>query len=444
MPVRSLGRVRYRHRRRRHHACLPAVPPSATATTASTRPTRPLAAYRSSPRPARPRPTPSPARPSPRTGLAAIPTGTITIRGLDPSFTNPLSQSYDLTVEQQLPLRSTLTVGYVGNRATHLPVYVDSNVDPNSVTTGHTYQYTNPQTGAVALYTQPIYTNRLYTTTGTVATGYSVLDSWYNSMVITVRKPLSHGVEILANYTWAKALDSGQTYGGNGTFNGTDAPLIPFQLPGRQGINAEYARSDLDIRNRTIVTVLGRSEFPIANKMLAYAANGWQLSGTVTAQDGEPVTATINGAITYLTGGNLGNLTTDAGVSNAAFTSGPSARVPNFIAGRNAFKGPGVHNIDSRVSRMFPVFGDRYKVEVAAEAFNVVNHRNILSVNTALVAYTAPGGTGCPAAVAGNPTSNVGCLGPLSASTAPFMSPSSTSSTIYGARQVQLIGRFIF
>ena len=382
------------------------------------------------------------------TGLAAVPTGTITIRGLDPSFTNPLSQSYDLTVEQQLPLRSTLTIGYVGNRATHLPVYVDSNVDPNSATTGHTYQYTNPQTGAVALYNQQIFTNRLYTTTGTVATGYSVLDSWYNSMVVTVRKPMAHGVELLANYTWAKALDSGQTYGGNGTFNGTDAPLNPFQLSGRQGINAEYARSDLDIRNRIIVTVLGRSQFPISNKMLAYAANGWQLSATNTTQDGEPVTATISGGLTYLTGGNLGNLTSDAGVSNAAFTSGPSARVPNFIAGRNSFKGPGVHNVDARISRTFPVYGDRFKLEFAAEAFNVANHRNILSVNTALVAYTAPttaaAPTSCRAAVAGDPNSNVGCLGPLSSSTAPFMSPASTSSTVYGARQVQLLGRFIF
>ncbi len=394
-------------------------------------------------------PGPAPANPVTNapitpTGLAAIPTGTITIRGLDPSFTNPLSQSYDLTVEQQLPLRSTLTIGYVGNRATHLPVYVDSNVDPNSVTTGHTYQYTNPQTGAVGIFAQPIYTNRLYTTTGTVATGYSVLDSWYNSMVVTIRKPLAHGVEVLANYTWAKALDSGQTYGGNGTFNGTDAPLIPFQLAGRQGINAEYARSDLDIRNRTILTVLGRSQLPIGNRYAAYAVNGWQLSGTYTAQDGEPVTATINGSITYLTGGNLGNLTTDAGVSNAAFTSGPSARVPNFIAARNAFKGPGVHNLDARVARTFPVYGDRYKFEVAAEAFNVANHRNILSVNTAIVAYTAPGGAGCPAAVAGNANSNVGCLGPLAASAAQFMTPASTSNTIYGARQVQLLGRFIF
>ena len=397
-----------------------------------------------------PPPGPSPVNPItgapiavPNGAINAALAGTITVRGLDPSFTNPLSQSWDVSVEQQIPLRSTLTVGYVGNRATHLPVYVDTNVDPNSVTTGHTYQYTNPVTGVTVPFNQAIYTNRLYTSTGTVATGLSVLDSWYNSLVVTVHKPLGHGVELLANHTWAKALDNGQTYGTNGTFNGTDAPLNPFRLGGRNGINDEYSRSDLDIRNRTIVTLVGHSHLPIGNKFVAYAANGWQLSGTYTAQDGEPVTATINGSITYLTGGNLGNLTSDAGVSNAAFTSGPGARVPDFIARRNAFKGPGVHNLDARVSREFPVF-ERYHFEVAAEAFNVVNHRNILSVNTALVAYTAPGSGGCPAAVAGNPTSNVGCLGPLSASTAQFMTPSSTSNIIYGARQLQLLGRFIF
>jgi hypothetical protein len=402
-----------------------------------------------------PPPGPSPVNPvtgAPitSTGLAAVPTGTITIRGLDPSFTNPLSQSYDLTVEQQLPGRSTLTVGYVGNRATHLPVYIDTNVDPASVTTTHTYQYTAPGTGAAVNYAQPIYTNRLYTTTGTVATGFSVLDSWYNSMVVTVHKPMSHGVELLANYTWAKALDNGQTYGGNGTFNGTDAPLNPFRLGGRNGINDEYSRSDLDIRGRLVATVIGKSQFSIPNKLVAYGVNGWQLSGTLTAQDGEPVTATINGSITYLTGGSLGNLTTDAGVSNAAFTSGPSARVPDFIAARNGFRGPGVHNVDARLSREFPIFGDRYHVELAADAFNIANHRNILSVNTALVAYSAPGASYlplgstvsqvCPAASTGN----VGCLGALSSSTAAFMTPASTSNIIYGSRQLQLLARFIF
>ena len=167
---------------------------------------------------------------------------------------------------------------------------------------------------------------------------------------------------------------------------------------------------------------------------------------------GEPVTAGINGAISYLTSSStaLGNLTSDGGVSNALFTSGPGGRVPDFIAGRNSFKGPGVHNVDARLSREFPIFGDRYHVELAADAFNIANHRNILSVNTALVAYSAPGasytplGTTTPTTCPAGSTGNVGCLGALSSSTAAFGSPASTSNIIYGARQIQLLGRFIF
>ena len=401
-------------------------------------------------------PPPGPASVNPVTGAPnTIPTAInpllaagITIRGLDPSFSNPLSQSYDVALEQELPGHLTMSIGYVGNRATHLPVYIDTNVDPNSVTTGHTFNYTNPfagiagaPTGPSGVYNQAIYTNKLYASTGTVATGFSILDSWYNSMVVTFRKPLSHGVEVLANYTWAKAEDNGQAPGGNGTFNGTDAPLIPFRLPGRAGINDEYTRSDLDIRNRTILTVIGKSHLSLENKYLAYVTNGWQLSGTYTAQTGEPVTATISGSLSALTGGTLGNLTTDGGISNAVFTSGSGARVPDFIARRNAFKGPGLHNLDARLSREFPIFHERYHIELAAEAFNVVNHRNILTVNTALVAYTPPA-TSAP--IAGSPTASAGSLGALPATASPFLSPLTTSNVVYGSRQVQLLGRFVF
>ncbi len=386
---------------------------------------------------------PGPAPVNPVTGAAiAIPSnaipaqlaGTITVRGLDPSFTNPVSHSWDLTLEQQLPLQSTLTLGYVGNRALRLPIYIDTNADPTSVTTAHFYQYTSPFNGQTSNQVEPIFTNRKYNTTGTVATGFSTVNSTYHSMVVTLHKPMAHSVELLANYTWARAMDDGQTYGTNGTFNGTDAPLNPYN------IKDEYSRSDLDVRSRFVGTLVARSNFPIGNKFAAYAANGWLLSGTYTAQSGEPITATVSGSISYLTGGALGTpgraLTTDAGATNAAFTSGPGARVPDFIARRNAFTGPGIHNLDSRLSREFPIF-ERYHIELAAEAFNLANHRNILSVNTALVAYTAPSAA---AAAAGS----VGSLGPLPASSAQFGTPSSTSNVVYSARQLQLLGRFIF
>lgn len=369
----------------------------------------------------------------------------ITIRGMDPSFTNPVSQSWDLTVEQALPLHSSFTLGYVGNRANHLPIYIDTNIDPASVLNNRFYAYTNPVTGVTGTAIQPTYVNKLYATTGTVATGFSAVNSWYHSMVVTVRKPMAHGVELLANYTWAKAMDGGQTYGTNGTFNGTDAPLVPFFTGGRTGVGDEYARSDLDIRSRVVVTLVGKSNFTLGNKFAEYATNGWLLSGTYTAQSGEPVTATVSGSYTSISGGALGTpglaITTDAGPANASFTSGPSARVPDFIAKRNAFAGPGVHNLDARISRTFPI-KERFSFELAAEAFNLANHRNILAVNTNLVQYTAAATSGTGTCVL-----SLGCngtLGPLPSSAAQFMTPSSTSNIIYGPRQLQLLGRFIF
>ncbi len=374
-------------------------------------------------------------------GLAAVPSGTITIRGLDPSFKNPQSHSVDLAVEQVLPLNTTLTVAYVGNRGIRLPIYVDTNVDPNSVRNDLTYKYTSP-TGAVSTVSVPVYTNKLVSTSGSVATGFSDVNSWYHSLAVSVRRPLGHGVQVLANYTWAHSMDDGQASGTNGTFNGTDAPLIPFAYGHRNGRGAEYARSDLDQRGRFVGTLLATSKLPIGDRYVKYAVNGWEVSGTYTAQTGFPITGFVSGSVSALTGGKYGNGTlalTDGGVTNALFTSGTGGRVPDQIAGRNSFKGPGVHNLDARVSRQFPIFREGMRVEIAAEAFNAINHRNILAVNTNYAAYSAPtaGSATCPTNAAGTA---LGCFTPFAA----FGTPTATSNVLYGERQLQLLGKFYF
>jgi hypothetical protein len=276
--------------------------------------------------------------------------------------------------------------------------------------------------------TVPIYTRRISNNTGSVLTGFSDVNTWYHSMAVSIRKPLSYGVEVLANYTWAKTMDGGQSGAPNGTFNGTDAPLIPFALGHRQGRGAEYSRSDIDQRGRFVGSIVATSKLPIANHYAAYAANGWQLSGTFTAGTGFPVTGFVNGTITSAING-------DGGVTGAIVTSGTGTRVPDAIARRNAFTGPGVHNLDARISRSFPLPHEGMAIEVSAEAFNVVNHRNILSVNNSLDNYTAAGTGSCSAFVGSS-----GCFAPNTA----FGTPTRTSNILYGPRQLQLLGKFVF
>ncbi len=357
-----------------------------------------------------------------------LPPAAIGVRGANANFLNPFTHSYDLAVEQQLPLRATLTVSYVGTRGMRLPIYVDTNVNP-AVVTNRTYQANT--SGGTFNFAFPYYSQRLYTSTSSVLTGFSDVNSWYNAGAFSVRKPFSNGFELLANYTWAHTMDAGQSGAPNGTFNGTDSPIIPFALGHRQGRGAEYARSDIDQRGRFVGTLLYSTKFPIDNKYAAYAANGWQISGTVTAQTGFPVTGFINGSISSPLAG-------DGGISGAQVTSGTGYRVPDQLAARNSFKGPGVHNTDLRASREFPFFREGMRLELAAEAFNLANHRNILGVNTSAYSYTAPSnaaGTTCPATLYTG-----GCFSPYSL----FYTTTSTSSTIYGPRQLQLLGRLYF
>lgn len=351
------------------------------------------------------------------------PLSSLAFRGMDPHFLNPFSHSMDFTVEQQLPGRMTLSVGYVGNRGMRLPVFIDANVDPASAVPV-TYDVVNTAGQTQKQVTLPFYTKRLTTANQSVLVGFSGVNSWYNSMATTLKKPFSHGLELLLNYTWAHATDGGQVSGVNGTFNGTDTPLDPFNR------KAEYGRSDLDMRSRFVGSLVYSPTLDfISNKALHYAANGWTFAGTATEQTGFPLTATMSNSPKSLVGD--GGLT---GAEVSLYNSGTGGRVPNAIATRNAFAGPGVHNVDFRISRSFPIH-DTIRFELMGEAFNLANHRNILAVTTTAYQYDNAGSSAC----AGHTN---GCIAPYTAT--PFATPTSTSSILYGPRQLQLTGKFYF
>ena len=398
---------------------------------------------------------PGPAPVNQATGAAIIPfnpgpsvpnPGTISARGLDPNFKNPESMSFDLAVEQVLPLKTTFTISYVGNRGLRLPIFVDTNVDPASAVNRQYYFY--PRVGSAAtIINLPYYTARLSPNSGAVLTGFSDVNSNYHSLVASVRKPLSHGVEILANYTWAKAMDGGQISGVNGTFNGTDTPIDPFARGKRSGRSAEYALSDLSMKGRFVGSIVATPTVDsfVTNRYVRYAMNGFNIAGTLTAQNGLPITGFMNNSPVSVIG--------DGGLTGAAlslFNSGTPGRVPDLAAKRNAFKGPGVHNIDVRVSRTFPIH-ESISIQLLAEAFNVTNHKNILSVTSNLYNFVSPSTTSTASTVntATGPITcpvgaGAGCITPLPSSSTPFATQSSTSAVLYGPRQLQLAAKIFF
>jgi len=115
---------------------------------------------------------------------------------------------------------------------------------------------------------------------------------------------------------------------------------------------------------------------------------------------------------------------------------------------RNSQPGPGVRNIDFRITREIPIHEGMH-MEIIGEAFNLLNQEEISSTNTTFAALSAPSGaTGACPTVAGLPSGTYfeGCIGPFVAPThaGAFGVKTGTNSLLYGPRQMQLSAKFFF
>ena len=354
------------------------------------------------------------------------PSATQLSHGVTQDFVNPLVHEGELTAERQLPGNMSLSLGYIFSRGLHLPVFVDGNLGPTTAT--HTYDILNASGAVVNTDTEPFYTaaNRINPTTGIILVGESVINSWYNAGVVTLRKPMSHGFELLVNYTYSKSIDDGAVAGANGTFFGTDPPVDPLNQ------RRENSLSDLDQRHRFVGSVVYTPLMfnKVSNKVLHSILNGYAFSSVMTFASAQPLFASINGfpsggADSGLTGGTTTN------------TGGTTGGRPLF-EGRNVYFGHPLYNVDVRAMREFKI-REKLRLQFLAEAFNIFNHTNISAVNTTAFNYDAVGTGPCTTALAAGTN---GCLVPSPT----FMAPTASSSVngLYGARQLQFSAKIMF
>ncbi len=352
---------------------------------------------------------------TPQVTTFAPPAATQLTHGLVPDFVNPMVHEGDVTFERQLPGNTSITAAYVFSRGMHLPMFVDTNLQPS--TTTHSYDVVDASGNTTQSVTYPFYTKRV-DPTGVVLTGFSDVNSWYNSMVLTFRKPASHGLEFLANYTLSSATDGGEVPGQYGTFYGTDYPIDPMNR------KLEYATSDLNQHHRFVGSAVWMPRLNGLSTPARLLVNGWNLSTIVTVGSGQPVTAYLSG---FAPGGPDGGLTGGTVSNSGGATSG---RAPWIT--RNAYNLPYIHNMDFRLGREFGVT-ERLKLQFIGEAFNLFNTTNITAENTTAYNYTKAGAAGC----VGHTNA---CLVPNAA----FLRPTAASTFVYTSRQLQLSARLTF
>ena len=360
--------------------------------------------------------------------------GLQSFHGLSPAFVPPLVHEFSLAVEQSLPGKMSLSVGYVGSRGLRLPVFTDANLVGQTPHGLHSYDITYPN-GTTNLVTVPFYltTDRINASLSSINAGFSVANSWYHSLAVTVRRPINHGLEVLVNYTYAKALDDDMVSGAFGTFYGGNPILNPNNIKG------EYGRSDIDMRERFIGTVLWRPEIMLGNKFMKQGLDGFTFSGTATESTGFPIVASMSGTVA---GGADGNI---YGGAMSSGSGAPTTGRPPEIQ-RNSQPGPGFRNIDFRVTREIPIH-NKMSMQFIGEAFNLMNHPIDSSVNSTFATYYGPTSSSCTeSGTVPAGSTFYGCIKPYSPSSpsGAFGVRTGTNSVLYGPRQIQLSVKFNF
>jgi hypothetical protein len=340
--------------------------------------------------------------------LAAPPSGSGTksdIQFFDPNFANPITYQAEFSIEREIFHNTTLSAIYMMNRGQRLPVYLDTNLPAQSTTT-----YTlcgSPQVGSattcanpVGTVTSPFYTGaRPNVNFGFMTDISSVVNTWYNGLVLQMKHRFSHGFQMDAGYTWSKAQDDNQS---SQTFTVNESASNPANLKN------DYSLSTFDQRKR--FTLSGVWELPthnIQSKMLKRVVDGFMISGILSLVDGRPYSGTISGS------------PAPQGLQSGPVGVAGDTRVP--WVGRNTFIGPGANSIDVRISRDIRI-GERVHWLLIAEAFNLANRYEITSVDT--VQYGFGGTTLFP-----RPN---------------FQNRSASGTNLFGARQIELGTRITF
>ncbi len=325
----------------------------------------------------------------------------------------PYAESWNLGV-QHVFKQYTAEVRYVGSRGVHLPVQDILNY----------YTYVTPTNSLPTYLTAPSQASldalpitldgpgglfdQSYNCVTTCFVGAKWLNagfdsgnpitsfgpwgaSTYHGLQTQVQRSLSNGLQFLAAWTWSHTIDNSTA-----DFHSTD--ITPRRPQDFQNISADRANSLLDHAHRITMQVsydvpwfahdsswvkkniLGNYEFV---PVYTWESGQW---GTVQSAvdanlngDAAPDRAIFNPKGIKGTGSDVTALTNSAGYTVAYVANNPNAEF--ITAGNGAYATTGRSNLQTPPINNFDItaakhlrFGERYRLDFLAQAFNVLNH----------------------------------------------------------------------
>jgi hypothetical protein len=300
------------------------------------------------------------------------------------NFKNPEVYEFDAAVQREIGHNAVLQVSYMGALGRRLPNALNINYNPNAntATTGSpngvvTSVVTVSDTGGTGplpngtVFNVPTYTGFINPAFGAVNEAFSDVSSNYNAAVIEVENKTSKRFQYDVNYTYSHALDYGQNANTTNLSNGW---IDPYNIDGfRRGGN--YGNSAWNVPTRIVAWGLMNSPDFHGSNLTKFFLNDWSLAPMFQAQNGLP----------YCAGFQSGSVSTSA-YSSGINGAGLSTLIPEI--GRNNYSMRRIMVADLRLEKILDFApGDHpLKLHLIGEAFNVSNHENVTSVQTA--AYT--------------------------------------------------------
>jgi hypothetical protein len=281
-----------------------------------------------------------------------IPNG-LNLFGVNHNFRTPYFYNFSLQVEKGVGNFGVFQIGYVGSEARKLNIV--SNINQNNAISSHF---------------------------GSILQLNSTGTSNYNSLQSTFRIREWHGLTSQFAYTWGHTLDQVSQY---------RRVILDDAFNKRR----DYGNGDFDTRHSfaaSLTYALPKAQWATGWKN--YIVNGWQTSGTLKFNTGQPYDETLSGL--YLVGDPFKGVSHNFDKSipgvqwiNPAAFSAPcklSATITSCPAGvgtdslgniaRNRFFGPGFSDVDVSVFKNIPIT-ERFKVQLRAEMFNMFNRKNL-------------------------------------------------------------------
>jgi len=281
-----------------------------------------------------------------------------------PGLTLPYTEQWNLSVDEALNSKNTLTASYVGNEGKKL------------LFTGY-YQ------GGIGIPINPVFAGGLEFT-------YNGSKSNYNALQVQDRGRIANGLDFVGSFTWAHSLDNASTNLGNG-----NTPV--------------YGNSDNDLHEVLNLALNYQTSGAGSSRWERALTQGWLIANRFSAQSGYPLNIyqdeyaslpngsylsyfpdLVPGVPIYLH--NVPGVPGGWKLNRAAFactttgaTTGPCTGTPTRqgTLGRNYVRNPGFWALNTAVQRSFPI-REQLHLIFRAEAFNILNHPNLGFPNTGL------------------------------------------------------------